>query len=56
MKGKIIQKETLVKAGIKAVQRSSHQLYFELGLTGMNRVFSKRQISDTPSFISRDFD
>ena len=48
MKGKIIQKETLVNAGIKAVRRSGHQLYFELGLTGMNRVFSKRQISHTP--------
>ena len=48
MKGKIIQKETLVNAGIKAVQRSGHQLYFELGLTSMNRVFSKRQISHTP--------
>ena len=59
MKGNIIQKETLVKTGIKAVQRSGHQLYFELGLTGMNVVFSKRQISDTlllsPEILIKEF-
>ena len=59
MKGNIIQKETLVKTGIKVVQRSGHQLYFELGLTGMNVVFSKRQISDTlllsPEILIKEF-